>query len=1002
MDDRQFEGERAEIGGTEYRFVERLTSVQDSDEIVVCVDESGARRYASEPVWVKGRAAFREKHEVAERAGASVVTAASPSAKKLALFRSLFVAREDVHAKSYFNKKTSRIGYAPACANEWRRGVCGKLRKPPVKCADCAQRCFLALDDATLLAHFRGGERDGFGVVAVYPLIDDDQTRLLVVDFDKGDWRRAAGAFWDVCDRKGVPVALERSRSGNGAHAWVFFSEQVEASLARKLGCALLTEAMETDLSVGFDSYDRLFPSQDSAPHGGFGNAIALPFQGAAMRSGNTVFVDKSFEPWRDQWRFLSGVGRMTSGQLDEALRRFGKRALGDLADADAADRSGLLVDDQRMAVKGQTTAPWARRSRAKLGLGDVPAEVRCVRSNMLYVAKEGLSPAAINRIRRLAAFGNPEFYRVQAMRQPVYGKPRVLHFDEDADEWIGLPRGCEEAVLDLVSSLGARVSVEDKRCEGRPVSVEFVGELRPGQVLAVEELARYDMGVLVAPTAFGKTVVGANLIARFKMSALVLVPRVALLKQWQERLGQFLRIDEELPELLTPTGRKSRKKRSLVGQIGGGKRLPSGIVDIALVPALFEEGDIPGEKRVSEFVASYGMVICDECHHVSAVSFEKVMRTVKARRVYGLTATPKRSDGLQAISFMQCGPVRYRADAKEKGGFSRIMVPRFTKTRLEGVDQENFTQLVEGLGADAARNDLIVRDVACALERGETSLVLTRKVDHAVLLEERLRSRGCRTALLVGSDPRKIKQEKLDALGAFDRGEPFAIVATGSYIGEGFDDDRLDTLFLAAPVAWSGLVAQYVGRLHREREGKREVVVYDYVDVNVRMLDRMYRKRLKAYASQGYELRPARDEEDVRGEFVLPDAFGERCERDVGQAAGELLVASAEVHKRRIDVLLPHLKAAVGRGVRVRALLPCVEGMKPRRACVVEGAAEELRQAGIDVGFCETCPNLTIVDGQTVWYGGIGAFAFPRAEEQVLRFASAEVACELAAELWG
>ncbi len=317
--------------------------------------------------------------------------------------------------------------------------------------------------------------------MAVYPLIDDDQTRLLVVDFDKGDWQRAARAFWDACDRAGVPVAVERSRSGNGAHAWVFFSERVEASAARKLGCALLTEAMEVDPSVSFDSYDRLFPSQDSAPHGGFGNAIALPFQGMAMRSGSTVFVDKSFEPWRDQWRFLSGVGRVSPSQLDDLLRRFGKRVLGDLADADAADRSGLLASEQRAAVKSQTAAPWARQSRSKLGPGDVPAEVRCVRSNMLYVAKEGLSPAAINRIRRLAVFGNPEFYRAQAMRQPVYGKPRVLHFDEDAGEWIGLPRGCEEAVAELVSSLGARVSVEDRRCGGRPINVEFSGGLRPG-----------------------------------------------------------------------------------------------------------------------------------------------------------------------------------------------------------------------------------------------------------------------------------------------------------------------------------------------------------------------------------------------------------------------------------------------------------------------------------------------------------------------------------------
>ena len=391
---------------------------------------------------------------------------------------------------------------------------------------------------------------------------------------------------------------------------------------------------------------------------------------------------------------------------------------------------------------------------------------------------------------------------------------------------------------------------------------------------------------------------------------------------------------------------------------------MPSGVVDIALVPALFEKGDIPGEKRVSDLVGQYGMVICDECHHVSAFSFERVMRAVKARYVHGLTGTPKRSDGLQAIAFMQCGPVLYRTGKKEDGEtpLARVMIPRFTKTRLDDVDQENFTQLVDGLCADKARNGLIVRDVARVLDKGGTALVLTRRVEHATTLEKALAAQGYATMLLVGSDPQKIKREKLRALGGFESGKPFAIVATGSYVGEGFDDDRLDALFLAGPVSWSGLVAQYVGRLHRRREGKDEVVVYDYVDIDVRMLDRMYRKRLKEYAAQGYELRPAGDEDDVRGEFVALEEYLVRFENDVVAAAKSLVVASSEVHKRRVELLAPCMEAAVARGVAVSVMLPDPAEAKPKKAQVIRDVSVLLEQVGVSVVFRGACPNLFLI----------------------------------------
>nr|WP_241159147.1 DEAD/DEAH box helicase family protein [Adlercreutzia sp. ZJ141] len=853
--------------------------------------------------------------------------------------------------------------------------------------------------------------------MAIYPLVDESKTRVLVVDFDKADWGRAASTFRHTCEQARVPVAIERSRSGNGAHAWIFFSEAVEASAARQLGCALITRAMESDPALNFESYDRMFPNQDSTPTGGFGNAIALPFQGTARQNENTVFVDENYVPYPDQWAYLASIRRMTPDELSSVLRRIGSQSLGDLVTFDteeAVSEEGAFKQpgltevspkaEAEANVQTEMQLPWAPRTRLKLNQHDVPPHVVLVRSNLIYVKSEGFSAAALNKIKRLAAMSNPEFYRAQAMRQPVYGKPRILYFGESTNAWIGLPRGCEVSLCSLLRSCGATVQFDNRFCEGRAISVRFKGELRPNQSIAADKMIEHDTGILVAPTAFGKTVVAASMIARLHVTTLVLVPNSALLAQWRERLAEFLDIDEKLPDLLTPTGRKSKKKRSVIGQIGAGKRLSSGIIDVALVPALFEKGEVAGEKLVSSIVEQYGLVICDECHHVPAFSFEQVMRAVKAQRVYGLTATPKRADGLQGIAFMQCGPIRHRVKtggADESRQLVRIMTPRFTKTRLDDVDQSNFVQIIEGLAADQSRNEFVVKDVAHSLEQGKHPLVLTRRIDHAETLANMIEKQGYPVMLLVGSDSQKEKRKKLEQLYGTDEIKPLCIVATGSYIGEGFDNDRLDTLFLAAPISWSGLVAQYVGRLHRIREGKSEVIVYDYVDAQVGMLDRMYRKRLKEYAAQGYSLRAWEGEEDNRGEFVAKDAFAARFEDDIAHATKRISIASSDVHRARIESVVKFIEAAMTRDVAVCVLLPDPAAVKPKRKASIVVATDTLRQIGAVVEYGSSCPNLTIIDSRTVWYGGIGALAFSKSDAQVLRFSSSDVAHELESAVW-
>lgn len=997
MDNLLEQKEAIVINGASYRYCESLTSIAGDEEIVVCEDATGKRCYVSKDAWERVSATFLDSDGTAT-AERPVVTAQSSSAEKLALFKELFSVRTDVYVKSYFNRKAQRVGYSVACENEWKHGVCGKAQKPPIRCSACKERQYTPLDDAALLAHFRGQGQPGMGIIAGYPLIDESKTKVLVVDFDKADWKQSITAFWEVCDSKKIPLAVERSRSGNGAHAWIFFSELVEASEARKLGCALLTKAMQVNENLSFDSYDRLFPNQDSAPIDGFGNAIALPFQGYAMSSKNSVFVDKQFCPHPDQWLFLSSVKRLSSADLTSILRLLGKRYLGDLstvsdsADVDFAKKKFIPAKHKQ----GEMQTLWKVLPDKKLNKVDMPDCVKITQSSLLLIGKEGLPPQVVNKLKRLAAFSNPEFYRAQAMRRSVHLIPRILYFGEDVGNSLGLPRGCQQKVLEVLDSIGVQLGWEDARCVGHPIKVEFRGVLREEQLAASDEMLKHDAGVLVAHTSFGKTVVAAHLISQRKVSTLVLVSRAALLKQWQDRLMEFLDIDEQLPDLFTPSGRKSNKKRSIVGQIGGGCKLPSGFVDIAVLPSLFQKGEIAGEKHVADLVQNYGMIICDECHHAASVSFEKVLRSAKAKYVYGLTATPKRSDGLQPILFLQCGPVRYFASKDKQATYSRVMVPRFTKTCLTEAKENDFVQILDELRVDDIRNDLIINDVARELDAGKTSLVLTRRVEHAVVLEKNLKARGYMTILLIGSDSSKLKQEKMAQLALFEKEKPFAIVATGSYIGEGFDDNRLDVLFLAAPVSWSGLLSQYIGRLHREREGKREVIVYDYVDMNICMLDRMYRKRLKEYAAQGYSLSLSESAEDVRGEFVASAAYAARYENDLDAASESILISASKVYRHRVEKMLPCLESVIARGVKVCVLLPVIKSEESREAHVVSSSARLLKEAGVTVVLREVCPNLTIVDKRLVWYGCVSAFSFPLADEQLLRFMGSDVACEL------
>jgi superfamily II DNA or RNA helicase len=904
----------------------------------------------------------------------SGISNSSDSVAKIRLFMSLFKGREDVYAKRWQSKQKETSGYSPSCLNEWRSGVCAK---PKGTCAGCAHKAYEILDEKVIQDHLLGK-----AVAGIYPMRLDETCWFLAIDFDDGKWQKDISALRDVCAGSDIPVAVERSRSGNGAHAWFFFESPITSSLARKFGTSLLTFTMSKRHEITFKSYDRFFPNQDTMPKGGFGNLIALPLQKEARKGGNSEFVDGDFEPYADQWAFLDAIKRLSEDQVKMITS---KMCLGN-------ELGVLKVDEDEVQPK-----PWETVT-VKLLETDFPRQMGIVKANMLFVLKTGISQRALNHLKRLAAFKNPEFYKAQAMRMSTYGKPRIICCAEETAEYLCLPRGCEDDLRSALAEQGMAVDWVDKTNRGRMIDVEFKGNLRDEQPLAMDRLLEHDTGLLSGTTAFGKTVVAIKLIAERKVNTLIIVNNASLISQWKNKLTEFLTINESLPESDSGVKKRGRKKvRSVIGQLGQGKNNLSGIIDIALMQSLNRKGD------VKECVKDYGMVIVDECHHVAAVSLDQILKAATARYVYGLTATPTRKDGHHPIIFMQCGPIRFRDDAKkqaEKRPFDHFVIPRFTTLRvpLDKVEkdvpiQEHYSHMV----MDEMRNRLIVNDVIDCHENGRNCLVLTDRTKHLEMLAERLRERIPEVMTLRGGRGTKEAGEILQRISDTPADKVLTLIATGRYIGEGFDEPRLDTLFLTMPISWKGTLQQYAGRLHRLFESKKEVQIYDYVDTHVGVLERMYNKRLNGYASIGYKAKAGSVGVDSIDVIFDKSNFLPVYNNDIVAAQREILIVSPFVTRRRTVQMMQHIEVALHNKVKVIVVTRPMEDFGGKEPAALQGTLDLLQSAGVSVVLRSNIhQKFALIDQRIVWYGSINLLSFAGAEESIMRLESPNIASEL------
>lgn len=899
--------------------------------------------------------------------------------EKINLFKSLFVGREDVFALRWFNAKSGKSGYSPVCENKWQSGKCDMKK---YSCADCPFKLPARLSDQYIFNHLAGKDSVCRDVIGLYPLMEGDLCQFLALDFDNhgnkiSQWKSDILAVKKVCNEYSIPAYIEISRSGNGAHLWIFFSEKVPAKQARNLVTNLLKAAMKKNHSISFESFDRMFPNQDEMPKGGYGNLIALPLQGHSVKQGHSVFVNDDFRPFDDQWTYLSSVQKLQEKDLNRAV----KELLAITGDFHVRRNE----DDENKQVSSINKVAFNVESKKEVIKDDFTEPVQITLSNQIYIKKKGISEHALGIMRRTAVFLNPEYFKKLRMHLPLYNIPRYIDCSKETDSELILPRGNFAEITEMLKKAEVEYTISYDRETGNKVDVVFKSELYEEQKTALKALLKSDCGVLSAGTGFGKTVTAAALISERKINTIIIVQNHNLLEQWKKSIKEFLGIT--------------------AGTIAGGKDKSTGIIDIAIVNSLTEKGS--DEVRPRSY--KYGMVIVDECHHVSAFTTENLVNSFKAKYVYGLTATPVRRDGHQHIIFMQCGPILYSTTTKqinEVQGFAHYFQPRFTSFHtVENKEEKepSINDYYEKMCQSDARNQLIIEDVIKSVENRRTPLILSDRISHLEYLEEKLKSAAKNVILITGKGTQKQKKEQLEKLKSVSDDESLIVLATGKYAGEGFDLPRLDTLMLALPFSWKGMLQQYCGRLHRNFEGKEEVQIFDYVDIRIPTFDRMYQNRLKGYKQLGYKLKPMSENSGEDEESKIFSNEDEELKKnfteDIVHAKKKIIVSAPYLSKKEVQDFIWIASKVMLNGVQIIVFVKKTDTDEKQKKQA--GYILNMENAGIEVRLKEgLSQNLCVIDEKILWYGSVNYLGFSEKEACCMRISNVKIASEIESEI--
>lgn len=904
------------------------------------------------------------------------------SEKMANLFYSWFWGRQNVYAKRSVNKD-GRVSYFPQCTNFWK-DCCPKKYGNKVNCSDCKDKSYKQLTIHDILDHLNGKS-----VIGVYPLLKTDECRFLVFDFDnheKGseqndfankddEWIEEVNALVSICRLNGIDALVERSRSGKGAHIWVFFDKPIPASLARSFGSALLDKGAEQVNMKSFKYYDRMLPAQDCLPKNGIGNLIALPLQKEALLKGNSAFIDENWNAYPDQWNALFSKTKLTKEFVESMIKEW----IGPVHGAEGSKNS----------------KPW---NKSKFRKDDVDGKLNITLADGIYIDNSNIKVNTQNAIRRLAAFLNPVFYRNQAIGLLNYDKSRWIYLGQDHPEgYIQIPIGLYDILIENINQADICYEVEDKRQTGRSIDICFNGELKDEQISAVNTMCKYDNGILHAATAFGKTVVATAMIAKKKVNTLIILESSSLIEQWINSLERFLTINEQLPTYRTQTGRLKTRK-SHIGLIQASHDSASGIIDIAMAGSLCKKGEF------HKLLDQYGMIIVDECHHVASDTLSAVLRNVKAKYIYGVTATPKRSDGLEKINYMLLGPIRYSYSTKQKAlkqGIKHLVYPRFTPAislKFNNKNNMHPNDAYEILRNNEIRDQLIIEDIRNCIANKRTPIILSKYKDHTNRLYECLKGDVDHAFLLTGDNSKKEHKQILEKMNQVKDNETLAIFATGKLAGEGFDYPRLDTLIMAMPVSFQSVVEQYAGRLNRDYPGKTDVIVYDYVDSNISMFSNMYSKRLKAYKQIGYEVYAEKVDDFISNNNIFDgDNYLETFTDDLLKANKSIVISSPAISGTKINELINLTKEKMLNGVTVSVITNEPDSYGFGDPVYWMKLHREMIEAGIHLKTIEDCFNyFAVIDEQLVWYGNMNLLSKTKIEDSMMRIDDKIIASNL------